>query len=539
MAYLRYIDDAGRLESKLLDVEQFLIGRANTCQLFFESDMISREHLRIDLEADGRHRVRDLGSRNKTYVNGELVNDTLLTNGDIIRVGDRVVEFIDDAARPEVGELDFLVAEKSDPPDCEWVKLKLPVSLTLAQVESLSLLCSEMPLTARAEDIANAALGQIILDVQAERGFIALRGEGKSDLRPLAQRAMKRVPGASLMAASQNFVLAPVLQNVAGRYPQSAGQINAKLAYATVGLVAPLTFRGDVVGVLYADRPSSKKPFPPASLQYALAAGAYIGAMVGETARKLPRSAVREGAAWMSAIRRVQATLTTPVTSSDTFDVVSKLYPGRYRCGDFALVMHLDESRCAMLVIDGGGHGMPGIALSASLQAAVRSALAANDETLLDPSGMFNSLNQTIAQAAGRQVLPCTYVGIDISAGRLAYINAGGVHPMLLVAPGRLVALEQPSLALGVDREYLYEASRVELPDAFRMICCTEGIVGAVNAAGESVGAPRVHEALLPRESFASATEVVGRVGNVWVAHLASTQSDDDALVLVLSRGTA
>ena len=37
---------------------------------------------------------------------------------------------------------------------------------------------------ARPEDIAETALGRIVLDLQGERGFIALRGEGKMDFEP-------------------------------------------------------------------------------------------------------------------------------------------------------------------------------------------------------------------------------------------------------------------------------------------------------------------------------------------------------------------
>ena len=46
-------------------------------------------------------KLRDLGSRNRTYVNGELVTETLLCPGDIIRTGDRVLEYLDDSATPD------------------------------------------------------------------------------------------------------------------------------------------------------------------------------------------------------------------------------------------------------------------------------------------------------------------------------------------------------------------------------------------------------------------------------------------------------
>ncbi|MCH8843364.1 MAG: FHA domain-containing protein, partial [SAR324 cluster bacterium] len=122
MPSLRYLDDAGRLRVTVLDAKPFLVGRAESCQLTFDSDMISREHLRIDVADDGRFRARDLDSRNKTFVNGELIQEILLSGGDVIRVGDRVVEFVDDAASPRVADLSFLTPDRAEPADCEWIK---------------------------------------------------------------------------------------------------------------------------------------------------------------------------------------------------------------------------------------------------------------------------------------------------------------------------------------------------------------------------------------------------------------------------------
>lgn len=537
MATLRYLDDAGQLEMKLLDSEHFVIGRAPSCQLSFESDMISREHLRIDLDTDGRFRIRDLGSRNKTYVNGELITETLLNPGDIVRVGDRVLEFLDDTVAGEKVDLEFLTPDQSEPSNCEWVKIKHPVSLTIGQLERLSQVGADQPLTARSEDIAGSALGQIILDLRADRGFIALRGEARTELQPLAQRALRRPPSGSLTPVSQAFCSTPVLQQVAGRYPQTAKQLNTKIGFAITALTAPLTFRGEVVGILYVDRPTAKKPFTSTDLQYAVAAGARIGSLIGESARKLVRSAAREGAAWMSTIRRVQAALTIPVRSSDSFDVAVKSFPGRVRCGDFADVVHIDEQRCCLVVIDGGGHGISGIAQAGAIQAAIRSALAVSEDALMDPAGMFNVVNQIVASSSARQVLSCVYAGVDMAAGRLAYINAGGMSPLLMVGPGRLLTLDQHSLVLGVDRDYIYEATRADLPETFRLVCYTDGLAEVTSAGGDVLGEQRLHEGLLDRDAFGGVGDVLSRIEKTWSTHLAGAQPDDDALVVVLGRG--
>ncbi len=537
MALLRYLDDSGSLQTKALDCEHFLIGRASTCQLVLVDDTVSREHVRLDLESGGRFRIKDLGSRNKTHVNGELISETLLTSGDVIRAGSRVLEFVDDTAESGAIDLEFLTPDRSEPPDCEWIKIKAPLSLKVAQIEKLAHLAVERALTARPEDIADAALGEVLLELQAERGFVALRGEGKTELRPLAHRALKRSPGGSMTPVSQSFVLAPLLQGVAGRYPQTAGQLDSKLGYAVTALVAPLVYRQDVVGVLYVDRPSAKKPFSGSAVHHFLATGAYIGALLGESSRKLVRMAPREGAAWLTTLRRIQVSLACAVSSSDTFEAAMKVYPGRVRCGDFGDVVHLDEQRLAALVVDGGGGGVTGLAQAAAIRSAVRTALAVSEDALMDPTAMIGALNQMIAWSSARQILPLMYLGIDLTAGKLAYVCAGTPPPLLMVAPGRLVTLDQPSLVLGVDPDYVYEATRVDLPEAFRIVCHTDGITEAEGAAGEAFGDQRFHEILLDREAFAAPEDVIARIGQAYSTHLAGGQPDDDALMLVVARG--
>ncbi len=66
---------------------KFLIGRADDCQLRPRSDLISRYHCVI-MSEDGLVTVRDFGSKNFTYVNGErLIGETELKPGDLLKVG--------------------------------------------------------------------------------------------------------------------------------------------------------------------------------------------------------------------------------------------------------------------------------------------------------------------------------------------------------------------------------------------------------------------------------------------------------------------
>lgn len=66
---------------------KFVIGRAPDCSLRARSDLISRRHAEIHVE-EGTVSVRDLGSKNGTFVNAERVESPReLNNADHLKIG--------------------------------------------------------------------------------------------------------------------------------------------------------------------------------------------------------------------------------------------------------------------------------------------------------------------------------------------------------------------------------------------------------------------------------------------------------------------
>ena len=79
----------GKQQGKLipLNVKKFLIGRGEDCQLRPNSDLVSRHHC-VFTNDDYTIRLRDLGSTNGTYLNGErLQGQSTLKNGDQVQIG--------------------------------------------------------------------------------------------------------------------------------------------------------------------------------------------------------------------------------------------------------------------------------------------------------------------------------------------------------------------------------------------------------------------------------------------------------------------
>lgn len=71
----------------LLDADSVPVGRNPESAVFLDDVTVSRAHATFDRRSEGAWFVRDLGSLNGTYVNGEQVDETVLATGDEVQIG--------------------------------------------------------------------------------------------------------------------------------------------------------------------------------------------------------------------------------------------------------------------------------------------------------------------------------------------------------------------------------------------------------------------------------------------------------------------
>src|ERR1022692_3464052 len=73
---------------------EFMFGRGPECDVRPNSDLVSRQHCLLQVTNEGAL-IRDLGSRNGTLINGELVvGERTLVHGDTLQLGPLVLEVI-------------------------------------------------------------------------------------------------------------------------------------------------------------------------------------------------------------------------------------------------------------------------------------------------------------------------------------------------------------------------------------------------------------------------------------------------------------
>jgi hypothetical protein len=84
--YFEAPQSQGAPSQLLLDHFPFAIGRQQGNDLVLPDSRVSRRHALIDL-AGGRYRLRDLGSRNGTWLNGQQVSEADLSDADHLAIG--------------------------------------------------------------------------------------------------------------------------------------------------------------------------------------------------------------------------------------------------------------------------------------------------------------------------------------------------------------------------------------------------------------------------------------------------------------------
>jgi len=80
-----------------LDEDLLTIGRSESADIQIDGDFISRIHARI-LRIGKQTYIKDAGSKNGTWVNGEPVSRQALKHGDLIRIGSAHFRLVDSAS---------------------------------------------------------------------------------------------------------------------------------------------------------------------------------------------------------------------------------------------------------------------------------------------------------------------------------------------------------------------------------------------------------------------------------------------------------
>jgi pSer/pThr/pTyr-binding forkhead associated (FHA) protein len=103
MAMIVQLHEGVAIKKFELDKPKLRIGRDPDSDIFIDDGVVSAEHAVIEAQEDVQESpdfyIKDLGSTNSTFVNGEQISAQKLEHNDIIRVGWNNFKFIDEAKK--------------------------------------------------------------------------------------------------------------------------------------------------------------------------------------------------------------------------------------------------------------------------------------------------------------------------------------------------------------------------------------------------------------------------------------------------------
>lgn len=199
--------------------------------------------------------------------------------------------------------------------------------------------------------------------------------------------------------------------------------------------------------------------------------------------------------------------------------------------GDYYDVFNLDKSRLAVAIGDVSGHGLS----TGLVMAMVKAAITTLVEEGADETSLFQRLNELVHRSTERRAfMTLAFTIFDLDRKTVRHTNAGHLYPYLLRRGETVpIAIESPSLPLGVRPHLTTQTVEVPLQEGDAVVYLSDGIVEAQDPHGDPFGFDQL-ELLLGRHCEASPGVIRDSILDAIATHAAGRPADDDRTVMVV-----
>ena len=390
------------------------------------------------------------------------------------------------------------------------------------------------------EDVLNTVMDEVISAVNAERGFVVLRGENEQlDFR--AARGMERETIDHPEFQISRGVVERVVEEGQGVVTSDAQQDERFMGRDSVMslglrsiLCSPLRLKDQTLGAIYVDSRLHAGIFTPDDLELLNAIAASATTAI-ENAR-LYQVAVDQGRMEreLSMARRVQSGLIPEeIPVLDGWDFAARWIPAREVAGDFYDFVPSASGGVGLVIADVTDKGMP----AALFMTLTRSMLRASLESATSPSGAITQTNRLVC-ANSNSTMPVSlfYGELLPGQGGLTYVNAGHNPPLLYRADTHsFEELTRTGMVLGVDEAMSLDQETVELEPGDFLLFYTDGVTDALNSAEQAFGEERMRKAV-QQAADEDAEKIASTLQRAVKRHAGDAKPFDDITLMVAKR---
>lgn len=485
------------------------VGRSSLNDIVVSDKSLSRQHARIVRHGDD-FLVEDLGSRNGTLLNGEMLSSpTALKMGDQITVGlcqltvcrGSTTKVRIDSTHPiEIEDATVFRANATDlrarPSGSS--SANLPAKQMARLIDSMRIvneLTVELLRDITVEELLRTLTDRVFDTLHPDRCVILLR-QG-SELLPAISRTQEGESDEEI-SLSQTLV-STVMERHEGLVLIDSGAQEGALAEAKSLvlsgvrslLAAPLENNGQTVGLLYLDSRVGRHSFTEEDLRLVtlLANVATAKIQNAELAREAADKKRMERD--FNLARQIQEKLLPEAPPAvPGLDLYGSNKPSKEVSGDYFDFRRGPDGKLYAVVADVCGKGVGPALLMAWLEAT----FSAWSEQAMPLPEMVTRLSQNLAvRTMPGRFITAFFLLADPEKGTLQYVNAGHNSGILLRGNGQVEELGAHGRPLSLFPEP-YSSTTLQLAPGDLLVLYTDGITEAANPEDEEFGLTRLKE---------------------------------------------
>ncbi len=348
MAYLVLQLKDFEVKSYKISKKVIKIGRKPSNDVSLSDPFVSRDHAEIKALEDGGYEMRDLGGENPVKVNGRIISQHRLRDGDKLTMGQSLLIFKTDppVASASVAmlaaedlsekavEIASLDAKKTIPFSLDKMDTKDVASLQRDHQRLMLLYDFGKAVNAHLEDqdeMLNEIMNAALKTLEAERGFIALVDENTGELACELVRSETGSELSEKLEVSRTIVHKVLNEGVSimtvnaqedtqFEKAKSIRQYNIRSA-----MCAPLLFRDEILGVVYLDNRGSVGSFSQDDQMFLIALCHQAGVALGNA--RLHRRVVQENVWLENTLKPKFQILGEAEKMKRVFDIIKKVAP--------------------------------------------------------------------------------------------------------------------------------------------------------------------------------------------------------------------
>ncbi|MBN2432540.1 MAG: SpoIIE family protein phosphatase [Acidobacteria bacterium] len=528
--------------------DEILIGRhrSNDLQLLNDAS-VSKVHARIHAR-DGDLILQDLGSRNGSKINEELVEaPVLLASGDVITIGNTrlAVQLARPAAsRPGSSDISSMTCAISVRDMEEYWAADGRKDLSAEETKRLAVL----------QDIAASLLNQSDLDrlfqdcldliftvIPARRGCLMILEEDElvmkavrtadlrddqdsADIIQFGNTIRRKIIEEKTAVLTCNVALDPMLEGAESIIVQGIKAV----------MCVPLWNGDRTFGLIYLDSHVQERSFNEHNLRL-LTSIANLVTMKYENylyvQELLKKKAMEKELEFASDVQKFL--LPSRFQSIPGLDVEMQYITCLKLGGDYYHVFPLaDGERYLFVIADVMGKGTAAALLTASLHAYL-STLCSAAMPLDEVAGRVNLYIHNLCE--GQFFITMFALCYETATGRMHFVNAGHEEGLLVNAAGDVTRLTEGGLLLGVSPAATYDVGESQLEPGDLVFLFTDGLSEISNAAGEMMGKEAIVD-FLKRQRYLSPADLCRALLDDADKYREQQPQHDDLTMIALKR---